>query len=103
MKLIILRVPKKTTSTEVRNEVNKRLSKKFTLPIIGKKPALTSVQILEHIDPQKVKEYYAVLEFDSDETGKWLIKKCKSFTVCDKGCSFREYFERTAVSKVNAE
>ena len=103
MKLIILRVPKKTTSKEVKDEVNKKLSQKFIFPVIGKKPTLNSVQILEHIDPQGVKEYYAVLDLDSDETGKWLMKKCKSFTVCGKGCGFREYFERKVAANVNAE
>ena len=103
MKLIILRVPKKTTTNQVKNEVNEKLSQKFTLPFIGKKPLLRSVQILEHTDPQGVKEYYAVLDLDSEETGKWLVKKCKAFTVCGKGCRFREYFDRKVSTKVETE
>jgi len=103
MKFILLRIPKKTSLLEVKAMVNKKLSEKRTFPIIGKKPKLLSAKIVEHIDPQKIKEYYAVIEVDSVSTGRWLAKSCKSFKVCGKNCYFREYFERKSKSARSIE
>ena len=103
MKLIILRVPEKTTLQQVKSEVTKKLSEKFTLPVIGKKPRLVSAKILEHTDAQGIKEYYAVIEVDSNKTGRWLMRKCKSFKVCNKNCYFREYFDRMRKTTVSIE
>ena len=97
----MLRIPEKTTASQVREQVNNRLAKKFTLPIFGKAPSLLSVDLVEHIDPQKVKDYYAVIEVDSDQTGKWLIKHCKALVVNKKQCFIREYFERRSKAEGN--
>jgi hypothetical protein len=100
MKIILLRIPEKTTTSQVRELVNYRLSKKFTMPIFGNRPSLLSVDLVEHVDPQKVKDYYAVIEVDSENTGKWLLKHCKALVVNKKQCFIREYFERKSNSKV---
>lgn len=97
----MLRIPEKTTASQVKDLVNARLSRKFTLPIFGNAPSLLSVDLVEHIDPQKVKDYYAVIEVDSEKTGKWLLKHCQAMIVNKKQCFIREYFERKSKARLD--
>ena len=101
MKVIALRIPRDTSESEIRKVFEEYLSRKFRLPFT-QKPEVRSVKIIEHEDPQQVKDFYGVVEVYPATACCWLLGHYQNLPVHGKRVFFREYFERRQHKQLDA-
>lgn len=94
MKLIALRIPNKSSKSELSKLVQEALSQKFHLPFT-EKPSIVSCKIIEQIESNGIVEHHGIFEVLPDNAGKWLISHFKNKHLRKKQIFIKEYFERS--------
>jgi len=100
MKIIALRIPRKTTREDLYSLFEQTLKKRLRIPFTTKSSVIHA-EIFEHTDLTGLKDYYGIVEVSSTDAGRWLLKNFTDKFLHDKRVYIREYNDRGRSQIVN--